>query len=119
MRGLGFGAVRDELQNGLNLFPRHAEFRHEFVHAHVLKVLEYVRNRRSGSPKHPCAAALAGKTLHGGALGPIESCSSHLPALFSIVNLVGHVSLRQNEAFISWDETPQPRCVTRHSDSAH
>ena len=35
---------------------------------------EYGGNRRPGAFENPCAAPLAGDALHGGALGPIESC---------------------------------------------
>jgi hypothetical protein len=37
---LCFRAVRRELQNGLNLFPRHAVFVDQLVNAHILEVFE-------------------------------------------------------------------------------
>jgi hypothetical protein len=66
--------MRRELQNSLNLLPRHAKFFHQLVNAHILKVLEHGGDRHPGAFKHPRTAALAGDALHGGALGPIESC---------------------------------------------
>jgi len=66
--------MRREFQDSLNLLPRHAEFFHQLVNAHILKVLEYRGYRHPAAFKHPCAGALAGAALHGGALGPIESC---------------------------------------------
>jgi hypothetical protein len=73
--------VGGELQDSLNLFPRHPKFFHQLVNAHILKVLEHSGYRRSGAFKHPCAAPLAGDALYGGALGPIESC--HVRTLIS------------------------------------
>jgi hypothetical protein len=49
-----------ELQNRLNLFARHAEFFHQLVNAHILKVLEHSGDRRPSAFKHPRTAALAG-----------------------------------------------------------
>jgi hypothetical protein len=72
--------MRREFQNSLNLLPRHAEFFHQLVNAHILKVLEHRGHGHPGAFKHPCAAALTGDALHGRALGPIESChGSYLP----------------------------------------
>jgi hypothetical protein len=45
------------------------------------KVLEYGGYRHSSSLENPCAADLAGNTLHGRALGPIERC--HVPTFLS------------------------------------
>ena len=71
-------ATRRECQKGLNLFAGYAEFFHQLVTAHVLKVLRYRRDRHPGAFKHPRAAALAGNAFDGGALCPIKSC--HVPA---------------------------------------
>ena len=49
-----------ELQNRLNLFARHAEFFHQLVNAHILKVLEHSGDRRPSAFKHPRTAALPG-----------------------------------------------------------
>jgi len=67
-RGWGFGAVRGKFQNGLNLFPRHTKFFHEFVNIHVLKIFEHRRNGGPSSPEYPCAATLTGDAFHGGTL---------------------------------------------------
>jgi hypothetical protein len=49
--GWRFRAMRRECQNGLNLFARHAEFFHQLVNAHILKVLKYGGYRRPGAWK--------------------------------------------------------------------
>jgi len=40
-----FGALRRKFQNRLNLLPRHAEFFHQLVNAHTLKILEHGGDR--------------------------------------------------------------------------
>ena len=55
-----FGAVRDELEDGLNLLPRDAEFFHQFVNAHVLKIFKNRRNRHPGSLKTHAPLRLPG-----------------------------------------------------------
>jgi len=66
--------VSNEIQNGMHLFARDAEFLDQFVHGHVLDVLEHDRNGHPGAPEDPSAAALAGDAFHCRALGPIEIC---------------------------------------------
>jgi hypothetical protein len=61
-----FRAVSGELQDGLDLLTRDAEFLHQFIDAHVLKVLEHRRNGSPGSPENPCSADLARDAFHGG-----------------------------------------------------
>ncbi len=55
--------MRLEFQDSLNLLPRHAEFFHQLVHAHILKVLEHSGYWHPGAFKYPCTAALAGDAL--------------------------------------------------------
>ncbi len=66
--------MRSKLQNRLHLFARNAELLHQFVNAHVLKIVEHQRNRRTRAAKNPRTAALARHALHGRALRPIEIC---------------------------------------------
>jgi hypothetical protein len=63
-----FGSVRHEFKNSLNLFARNAKFFHQPVNVHILKIFEHSCTGRAGAPEYPCAAALAGDTLHGGTL---------------------------------------------------
>jgi len=47
-----FRAVCRECQNGLNLFARHAEFLHELVNTHILKVFKYGGDGHASTFKH-------------------------------------------------------------------
>jgi len=61
---LHFRALSRKLQDGLNLFASNSELLNQFVDAHILKVLEYSRNRRAGPMKHHGAASLAGNAFN-------------------------------------------------------
>jgi len=73
--------VSCELQDGLNLLSRHAEFLHQLIDAHVPKIFKHCRNGSAGPSENPCAADFAGDAFHGGALRPIESCRCHKSVL--------------------------------------
>src|ERR1700683_1280899 len=49
-------AFRREIQNRVDLFARHCEFLHHFLHGQAcFQVLEHSGNRHPGVLKHPCA----------------------------------------------------------------
>ena len=76
-----FRALRRKLQYGLNLFASNSEFLNQFIDAHILKVLEYSRNRYAGPPKHNGAASLAGNAFKRRTLRPIQTCHNNAPSL--------------------------------------
>src|SRR5271157_1961646 len=71
-----------KLQHRDDLFPCDVEPFHDLVDGSPgFKVLENGGNRHTGVLKHPCTAYLAGDALHGGILGPIESCHVLYPSV--------------------------------------
>src|SRR5271157_2257346 len=71
-----------KLQHRDDLFPCDVEPFHDLVDGSPgFKVLENGGNRHAGVLKHPCTAYLAGDALHGGTLGPVESCHVLYPSV--------------------------------------
>lgn len=56
--------MSDKSEDGLNLFPRYAEFFHQLVYAHVLKIFEHGCHRRPCPAKDPGTATFARNTFH-------------------------------------------------------
>jgi len=69
-----FKAAAREIKHGLRLGDGKAIIKSDDLSQTqtVFKVLKNNRNRNPSAPKHPSSANLAGHTLHGVALAPIE-----------------------------------------------
>src|SRR5450755_4625146 len=75
---IGGGAIqapRSKIQHGLNFLPRDRVLFDNFIDSHaVLQILEHNLYRSAGVAEGPSPADLAGNTLDGRTLFPINCC---------------------------------------------